>query len=333
MLGINRESRRSARHPPAGDQPVGCRPREVSVRHQGQGHHPQPHQLRAFPELEEGSDGMIHVPTCPGPEDQSTRAKSLKKGDVVEAVVPKWTRPTSASPSAQAARRGIRGPTSTSSSRSATWSRARSPSSRASAPSSASEHDIDGLVHISRSARKRVDKIKNVLRSGTTSPPAWSKNRPRRAPDRSRSRPRITHCQDQIKEEQGCLTSLLAPRPASRWSMPSQPPRRSSATSPHWLITARPQAAPAFSSKFTQLPIPKDRELVFPVRRRHRPTPCKVQASQRSATLLPSTELQTPRSPLTHDRGLPPSPGPQQPAADSAKYAKCEGSRSGQSAP
>ena len=120
----------------------------------------------AFIELEEGLDGMIHVSDISWTRKINHPSEVLKKGDEVEAVVLEIDKANQRIAwASSSSKRSVEG-TSTSTTRSATSSPARSPSSPASARSSALQHDIDGLVHISQISEERVDKIKNVLKVG-----------------------------------------------------------------------------------------------------------------------------------------------------------------------
>ncbi len=82
-----RTSRRSPRHEAGRGEPLGTRGREVPARvgHRGQG--PQHRQLRAFVEIEEGIDGLLHVSDLSWTKKIGHPSEVLKKSENVRAVV------------------------------------------------------------------------------------------------------------------------------------------------------------------------------------------------------------------------------------------------------
>ena len=161
----------------------------------------------------------------------------LKKGDEIEAD---GARDRQGEPARiarrQAARRQIRGATSTAASRSATSSRARSPRSPASARSSDSTDDIDGLVHISQLSEDHVEqgqgRDQGGRRSGSPRHQGGQGRAPHRPLDQGGRIRRGTTPQGKRQPSKACArpaTSSASSRPST--SPPPRPRNGARATS------------------------------------------------------------------------------------------------------
>jgi small subunit ribosomal protein S1 len=161
----------------------------------------------AFVELEEGIDGMIHVSDMSWTRKINHPSEVLKKGDEVEAVVLEVDRPN------QRIALGIKQLTQD------PWEnidqlykvgdlvQGKVTKLASFGAFIGLQHDIDGLVHISQVSEERVDKIKNVLKTGQEATARVIKI------DRGERRIGLSikaasYTEEQLKEEQKVLDAL-----------------------------------------------------------------------------------------------------------------------------